>query len=160
MNCHLISVCRLRAASKLPRLPAGQRTCAGLTVHLVCACHHHPFSTLHPCTDQVWQRRVGRGLGAVREEERFVALHHHPRCRRAHAAHHHHLRLLLQVSEAVWEPSVLDGEIKVEGFWHGWWLWSQQQPVGKSGDARKMLPFIKHGFIFRVTGGFIHPATS
>lgn len=29
MNCRLISVCRLRAASKLPRLPAGQRTCSG-----------------------------------------------------------------------------------------------------------------------------------
>ena len=69
-----------------------------LNVHLACAGHHHPFFALHLCADQVWQRRVGCGLGAVRKEERFAAQNHHPRCHPAHGAHHHHLPLLLQVS--------------------------------------------------------------
>lgn len=49
-------------------------------------------------TDQVWERGVGGRLGAIREEERFPALHHHSCCHCAHAAHHHYLCLLLQVN--------------------------------------------------------------
>lgn len=64
--------------------------------HSMCAC----VCVLCLSTDQVWQRRVGGRLCAVREEERFVSLYNHPRCYRAHAAHHRHLHLLLQVSRS------------------------------------------------------------
>lgn len=95
MNYCLISVCRRRAASELPPALSGTEDLHRLEEPSDC---HRSSPALRSCTDQVWQRRVGGGLGAVREEERFVALHHHPRRRRAHAAHHRHLHLLLQVS--------------------------------------------------------------
>lgn len=65
---------------------------------MLSACADDKISTLCLSTDQVWERGVGGRLGAIREEEWFVTLHHHPCCHCAHAAHHRYLCLLLQVS--------------------------------------------------------------